>query len=142
MRSARWSIPAVTVLFAVTGCGGDDPPTTATAPPAAATTAASSTVASPTASLPPAAVDQEIVVTVAGKKVTPPTGRIEVRRSATVRITVTSDVADDLHVHGYDLTKSLSAGQPASIDFRADRTGLFEVETHDTHLVLFQLVVR
>jgi hypothetical protein len=98
-----------------------------------------------TPSAPPttiAAVDKEIVVTVAKKKVTPPTGRVEVRRGATVRITVTSDVADDLHVHGYDLRKPLPAGQPASIEFRADRTGLFEVETHDTHLVLFQLVVR
>ena len=151
MRSARvrWPILAVAVLLAVTGCGGDGP-TTAAAPPAAATTAASaSTVADPTISVsppapPPAvsAVDKEIVVTVVDKKVTPPTSRIEVRRGAAVRITVTSDVPDDLHVHGYDMTKSLPAGQPASIEFRADQSGLFEVETHDTHLVLFQLVVR
>jgi FtsP/CotA-like multicopper oxidase with cupredoxin domain len=147
LRSARvrWSIPAVTVLFAVTGCGGDEPTTTA-APPAATTTAASApTAADPTTSVtPPAvsAVDREIVVTVADQKVSPPTGRIEVRRGATVRITVTSDVTDDLHVHGYDLTKSLPAGRSASIEFRADRSGLFEVETHEAHLVLFQLVVR
>jgi len=144
LRSARWSIPAVIVLLGVTGCGGDDPPATATAAAPSPSTVASSTAGVAPSAPPPAvaAVDKEIVVTVADKKVTPPTGRIEVRRGATVRITVTSDVADDLHVHGYDLTTSLPAGQPAAIDFRADRTGLFEVETHDTHLVLFQLVVR
>ncbi|WP_433788569.1 hypothetical protein [Actinoplanes sp. CA-252034] len=132
MRSprARWLMPAVAVLLAVTGCGGDDPATAPNLPDAAGSAAAT------------AVVDEEIVATVVDNKVTPPTSRIEVRQGATVRITVTSDVADDLHVHGYDLQTALPAGQPASIDFRADRTGLYEVETHGSHLVLFQLVVR
>jgi len=140
----RWSIPAVTVLIAITGCGDDR--TTPAASPAPVTTATASPVVSPMASVTPSAplptVDKEIAVTVTKKKVTPPTGRVEVRRGTTVRIIVTSDVADDLHVHGYDLEKPLPAGRPASIEFRADRAGLFEVETHETHLVLLQLVVR
>ncbi|GAB3824959.1 hypothetical protein [Dactylosporangium cerinum] len=82
------------------------------------------------------------MVTVAKRKVTPPTGRVEVAKGSLVRITVTSDVADELHVHGYDKTLALPAGTPASIDLRVDKTGLFEVETHSSHLVLFQLVVR
>lgn len=145
---ARLFPAAVAAVVALTGCGSD---ATSTPTAAASTDAAPATVPSgavstgsrPTAAPPSvAAVDREIVVRVAGKKVTPPTGRVEVHRGATVRITVTSDVADDLHVHGYDLKEPLPAGQPASIDFRADRSGLFEVETHDTHLVLFQLLVR
>jgi FtsP/CotA-like multicopper oxidase with cupredoxin domain len=132
-------MPAVAVLLAVTGCG-DGPSPAQNRPDAVTTASASPRAAGSAAALP--AVDKEIVVTVAGNKVTPPTGRIEVRQAATVRITVTSDVADELHVHGYDLQATLPAGQPASIDLRADRTGLFEVETHASHLVLFQLVVR
>jgi hypothetical protein len=45
-------------------------------------------------------------------------------------------------VHGYDVELPLAAGTPGSITLRADRTGLFEVETHKSKLVLFQLVVR
>ncbi|WP_143737561.1 hypothetical protein [Microbispora sp. GKU 823] len=85
---------------------------------------------------------KEITVTVAGRKVTPPPGRIEVTKGQTVRITVTSDVADEAHLHGYDKEASLQPGTPASIEFVADETGLFEMETHESGLQLFQLVVR
>ncbi|OPG09278.1 hypothetical protein B1L11_26405 [Microbispora sp. GKU 823] len=91
---------------------------------------------------PPTPAVKEITVTVAGRKVTPPPGRIEVTKGQTVRITVTSDVADEAHLHGYDKEASLQPGTPASIEFVADETGLFEMETHESGLQLFQLVVR
>ncbi|KAB1912136.1 hypothetical protein F8280_33460 [Micromonospora noduli] len=87
-------------------------------------------------------MDQQITVTIVKKRVDPPTGRVTVSKGQLVRITVTSDVADELHVHGYDLGARLPAGTPGSVEFRADKTGLFEVETHESELVLFQLVVR
>lgn len=87
-------------------------------------------------------MDKEITVTIAKRRVAPPTGRVTVSKGQLVRITVTSDVSDELHVHGYDLGARLPAGTPGSVEFRADKTGLFEVETHETELVLFQLVVR
>ncbi|MFF0152729.1 hypothetical protein [Micromonospora sp. NPDC005203] len=144
--SAAVAAGVLTTLL-VTGCGHDDDPFVATpsapatsaAPPGAVTTAPSPT-ASPTPSAP--AADREIVVTIAKRRISPPTGRITVDKGELVRITVTSDVADELHVHGYDLGARLPAGKPGSVEFRADKTGLFEVETHETELVLFQLVVR
>ncbi|WP_167454888.1 hypothetical protein [Micromonospora arborensis] len=157
VRTRTLTALAAGVLTAllVTGCGqGDDPSgatpsaaATSAAPPSAATTAPAS-AASPTPSPTPSAsastpvVDREIVVTIAKRRVFPPTGRITVDKGKLVRITVTSDVADELHVHGYDLGARLPARTPASVEFRADKTGLFEVETHETGLVLFQLVVR
>ncbi|RLP99937.1 hypothetical protein EAD98_01495 [Micromonospora sp. CV4] len=87
-------------------------------------------------------MDRQITVTIAKRRVDPPTGRVTVGKGELVRITVTSDVADELHVHGYDLGARLPAGTPASVEFRAEKTGLFEVETHESELVLFQLVVR
>ncbi|MFF5180121.1 hypothetical protein ACFY2Q_19030 [Micromonospora sp. NPDC000316] len=132
----------------VTGCGQDDDPSvaapsaapTSVAVPGATPTAADSPTPSPSASTP--TVDREITVTIAKRRVTPPTGRVTVSKGELVRITVTSDTADELHVHGYDLGARLPAGAPGSVQFRADKTGLFEVETHETELVLFQLVVR
>ncbi|MDP9844068.1 hypothetical protein [Streptosporangium lutulentum] len=85
---------------------------------------------------------KEIAVTIAGQTVTPPPGRIDVAKGQTVRIAVTGDVADVAHVHGYDKAADLKPGTPVTIEFVADRDGLFEVETHDTNLQLFQLVVR
>ncbi|WP_327004926.1 hypothetical protein OHA72_59640 [Dactylosporangium sp. NBC_01737] len=153
MPAVRPIVAAACLLaFLTAGCDSSPPSTAAGTPAPAASTsiatvpgtdapspAAASTSA---AASPVSAVDKEIVVTVAKRKVTPPTGRIEVGKGGLVRITVTSDVADELHVHGYDKTLTLPAGTPASLDLRVDRTGLFEVETHSSHLVLFQLVVR
>jgi hypothetical protein len=85
---------------------------------------------------------KEITVAIAGRQVTPPPGRIDVTKGQTVRITVTSDVADEAHVHGFDKAASLQPGTPATIEFVADESGLFEVETHESELQLFQLVVR
>lgn len=86
--------------------------------------------------------ERQITVSVVEHRVMPPTARIEVARGTVILMTVTSDIADELHVHGYDRRAGLPAGVPVSVRVRADTTGLFEVETHHAHLVLFQLVVR
>ncbi|GGO27024.1 hypothetical protein [Micromonospora parathelypteridis] len=149
-RTSTALAAGVLTALLVTGCGqGDDPsgatPSTAptsAAPSSAATATAPASSASPTPSASTPAVDREIVVTIAKRRINPPTGRVTVDKGELVRITVTSDVSDELHVHGYDLGARLPAGTPGSVEFRADKTGLFEVETHETELVLFQLVVR
>ncbi|MGC4866390.1 hypothetical protein ACLQ3B_13265 [Micromonospora sp. DT53] len=152
--AARTSVTLAAVTLAallLAGCGHDDDPSVATpttAPTSAAPSSATTTASAPTATATPsasastAAVDQQITVTIAKKRIDPPTGRVTVSKGQLVRITVTSDVADELHVHGYDLGARLPAGTPGSVEFRADKTGLFEVETHESELVLFQLVVR
>ncbi|MEV5205914.1 hypothetical protein AB0K35_00380 [Micromonospora sp. NPDC053740] len=150
-RTVATLAAATVAALLLAGCGQDDDPSVATpspAPTAVAPSNATSTAPTATATSTPsatastAAVDQQITVTIAKKRVDPPTGRVTVSKGQLVRITVTSDVADELHVHGYDLGARLPAGTPGSVEFRADKTGLFEVETHESELVLFQLVVR
>jgi FtsP/CotA-like multicopper oxidase with cupredoxin domain len=55
---------------------------------------------------------------------------IEVVRGDTVRIVVTSDAPDEIHLHGYDITRNPAPGQPARFQFRADAEGAFEIESH------------
>jgi FtsP/CotA-like multicopper oxidase with cupredoxin domain len=55
---------------------------------------------------------------------------IEVARGDTVRIVVASDAADEIHLHGYDITRNAAPGQPARFRFRADAEGAFEIESH------------
>ncbi|GAA3032289.1 hypothetical protein [Streptosporangium longisporum] len=112
-------VALLTALLTATACGS----------PAAAPAPGASTV-------------KEITVAVTGRQVTPPPGRIDVAKGQTVRITVTGDTADEAHVHGYDKAATLKPGVPATIEFVADRDGLFEVETHGSKLQLCQLVVR
>jgi hypothetical protein len=45
-----------------------------------------------------------------------------------VRFDVRSDVADEIHVHGYDLMKDVPAGGSVSFSFPAEIEGIFEVE--------------
>jgi FtsP/CotA-like multicopper oxidase with cupredoxin domain len=55
---------------------------------------------------------------------------IEVAKGDPVRIDVTSDVPAEVHVHGYELTEELKAGQTAKLDFPASLEGVFEIELH------------
>ena len=55
---------------------------------------------------------------------------IEVVRGDTVRIVVTSDAPDEIHLHGYDITRNPAPGQPARFQFKADAEGAFEIESH------------
>ncbi|MGH3900965.1 MAG: hypothetical protein ACRDTA_22520 [Pseudonocardiaceae bacterium] len=86
--------------------------------------------------------DKRISASISNGKVEGVPARVEVDRGTPVRIEVTSDRSDELHVHGYDKTVPLAPGSPAVAQFVADLPGVFEVETHDSGLLLFQLVVR
>jgi hypothetical protein len=53
---------------------------------------------------------------------------IEVDKGDRVEFTVRSDVAEEVHVHGYDVSKDVEAGGRVSFGFKADIDGSFEVE--------------
>lgn len=69
-------------------------------------------------------------------------GRDSVTRGRIVVIRVTSDVADEVHLHGYDLTVDVAPGAPATIRFTADVPGRFELELENLHLPVAELEVR
>ena len=70
-----------------------------------------------------------IVLNEAGKPVGG-VAEISVEAGDDVRFRVSSPVADEVHVHGYDIEKEVPAGGTATFDFPADIEGLFEVELH------------
>ncbi|MFF9349760.1 hypothetical protein [Streptomyces sp. NPDC014734] len=86
--------------------------------------------------------DTALAIEISDSRVSPAPGRTDVRKGATVELRVRSDRDDTLHVHGYDKEARLPAGKTVTLTFTADRTGLFEVETHESDLLLTQLVVR
>jgi len=68
--------------------------------------------------------------------------RDSVAKGRDVVITVTSDVADEVHVHGYDLMADVAPGAPATIRFTADAPGRFEIELENTGVQIAELEVR
>jgi FtsP/CotA-like multicopper oxidase with cupredoxin domain len=55
---------------------------------------------------------------------------IKVKKGEHVRIVVSADAHDDIHLHGYDIEKPVEPGQPAQFNFSADIEGIFEIESH------------
>lgn len=65
-----------------------------------------------------------------------------VEHGGTVILKVTTDIPDEVHVHGYNLSRHVSPGDPAVLEFNADIPGQFDVELEHTHLTLFALQVE
>jgi hypothetical protein len=68
--------------------------------------------------------------------------RASVPKGQTVDLVVQSDVADEVHVHGYDLHKDVEAGGQVQIIFKADITGVFEAELENRKLQILELTVK
>ncbi len=122
---------------------GDDPQPPATTPTSETTLAApgSSATSTPGVSTTTTAAPGTIEVSVAGGSITGG-GRRRVAVGSTVRLVVRADVADEVHVHGYDLEAPVTPATPATIEFVARIPGVFEVELHKKHQELLQLEVR
>ncbi len=83
----------------------------------------------------------KIRVAVAGDEIDV-TGDTTVKQGTDVRIVVEADVADEVHLHGYDLMDDVGPGEPAEIQLEAVATGVFEVELEDAGRLLFELTVE
>lgn len=128
--------------FALVSCGGDDDPeaeetTTTTTETTTETTTTDTATPEPTPAGP-------TVVGVTVVKGAPRGGivRATVDRGERVALVVTSDVADEIHLHGYDLSRDVAAGGTARIVFVARLPGRFEVELEERGAQIAELTVR
>ena len=114
-------------------------PTTPTAP-ASGTTPPPSADHEP-APQPAAATFQRVSVR-AGK----PVGGIEkikARKGDRARFEVTStDTSDEVHLHGYDISRDVKPGSRARFSFEANAEGIFEVELHGSGTQIAELTVE
>lgn len=132
--------------FVFASCGEESQPVTAPtltvtatipAPPSSDTTTTTTT----TGTQPPPG---PIVVRVSVVNGTPKGGivRETVEKGDRVVIVVTSDAANHVHLHGYDILRDVAAGGIARIRFRATLPGRFEVELEDRGVQIAELTVR
>ena len=67
--------------------------------------------------------------------------RVEVELGSVVALMVASDIAEEVHVHGYDILRAASDGQPAHFAFAAEIPGVFEVEFEGSGRLLVLLAI-
>ena len=167
VRGPATVLLALTTAFALTACGdGDDTGagsgTTPSASPAPSTTApkpsgepsdepSDPASESPTPSPSESATEPEVPkpakarIKVKAGTVNGAPDRLPVVVGQTVRITITSDVAEELHVHGVEELLALPAGEKQTLEFVVPAEpgpGLYEVELEGSSLLLFQLEVQ
>ena len=139
-------LAAVVVLFLLLRPSDDDEAATTTA--AAATAPAETTTVTetltetapgvtvteeqPADTTPPEPDVQRFRARIEGGSVVGGIQRWQVAQGEDVRIVVRSDVDDEIHLHGYDLEKSVGPGRPAVFAFAATIAGRFELESHES----------
>ncbi len=117
------------------GCG------TQPAPGAGAGAGSTSATPAATTAAPSPPAGTTVRLGYAGGEVTGGTQRVPVPLGEAVTLVVTGDVVDEVHVHGYDFYRDVRPGAEVMITFLADIPGVFEVEMHDSGLMLAQLRV-
>lgn len=131
VRTSWWAV-APALCIALAGCAGDDSASPTAGPGATAAPEPSTSAPSPTASdATPSAqrfAGRDIAVTFAGGQVSGDIGRVPAALGESLTIVVTSDTADEVHLHGYDVSVPVTPGSPASLTFEATIPGVFEVE--------------
>ena len=68
---------------------------------------------------------------------------ITVSKGDIVRLTVSSrDTEDEVHLHGYDVSKDVAPDRPAELALEAYLEGIFEIGLEGAHVELARLEVR
>lgn len=132
-------------LLLLSGCSVGDPSTietTAPSPSTATTTPVNPSTAPTPVSTLPAGVDQLIRVTVRRGDVVGGAQRVRVNKGSVVRLVVTSDVADDVHLHTYDKKVVVAAGGTATLTFTASIPGIIKVELEHAELTLVRFQIQ
>jgi hypothetical protein len=65
-----------------------------------------------------------------------------VKRGDQVVLVVSSDTADEVHLHGYDLSVDVPAGGTVRLPFTATDPGRFEVELEHTGVQIAEITVN
>jgi plastocyanin len=130
---------AAVILFVLLRPSGNGEETTTAA---ATTTAPRVTTTATTATTATEAARAKIAITVKNGKPVGGIAKATVKQGEKVTLVVLSDVADEVHLHGYDLHRDVDAGGTAKIAFTAKIAGRFEAELEDRKEQILSLTVE
>ncbi len=96
--------------------------------------------ASPSSTL-PAGIDQVLTFVISGQTVDGP-ARPKITVNSTVQLVVTSDRADEIHLHGYDQMVDVPAGGTVTLTLTANIPGVFPMELEKEGFTITRLQVQ
>ena len=79
---------------------------------------------------------------IAGGKPVRGIAALTANKGDTINLTVTSNVADEIHIHGYDLHKTVGAGGSVAFMFKATIDGNFVIELESRSEQIASLTVK
>jgi hypothetical protein len=126
-------------LFVALRPDDDGDAKTTTAATRTSTTTPTTTVPPPPPAPPPPA---RVRINVRDGRPTAGVRRVTVGKGRRVILTVTSDVADHVHLHGYDVTSDVAPGRPARLSFAATIVGTVEVELEERGVPLATITAQ
>ena len=136
------AIAAAVVLFVVLRPDDGDE-TTPTTPETTATEPATATEREPSVPPPPRRPAPAVVrITVRDGVPVGGVRRVTVGEGRRVTLIVTSNVADHVHLHGYNAMRDVAPGMPARISFRATIVGTVEAELEDRRVPLARITTQ
>lgn len=131
---------AAAVVFFFLLRPGDDADETRTATQTNSTATASVPTAT-TTTTPGKPVLTRVTIAVRSGRVIGGLRRATFERNERIELYVTSDVSDEIHLHGYDRSRAVAPGRPARLVFRATTPGRFEVELEQRGLQIAEITV-
>jgi hypothetical protein len=140
MHALKLACLFAAVVVAATGCGsGDEEASSATTQ---TTTTETSTTSTETTTETEAAGPTMVRIVVVNAAPKGGIVRTTLQQGDKVVISVMSDTADEIHLHGYDLSRDIAAGGTARIAFTATLPGRFEVELENRGVQIADLTVQ
>ena len=143
-RGQRFTFLGIAVVIAVVAVillagGGDetDKASNAAPTPTPTATAAADGEAAETPTPTPTATPKPPPLLKAGKVT-----KLNYDKGETVRFRVVSDMAEEVHIHGYDIKKDLEPNQEETVSFKATITGIFEIEFEGSATQIGELKVE
>ena len=136
-------IAASTVAsIALVGCGSNDSESASTDTTTTETTTTTATTTTTTTTNTDADKPTEVKVVVVDGAPQGGIVRATVNKDDQVVLVVTSDVADEIHLHGYDKAKDIAAGGTIRIPFKATIPGRFEAELESRGVQIAEISVE
>jgi len=152
MRRIAILLAVAASAVGLAGCGGDDGDVAETTEPAVTTTAPTETETTtetqtdtettPAETTPAAPKPTTVAIRVVGGVPQGGIARPKVKKGDRVVIVIRSDAGESVHVHGYDVERTITPGKPVRLPLTATIPGRFEVEMHHPDAVLAVLTVN
>jgi copper(I)-binding protein len=139
MKRIVLAAACVLAAVALAGCGSDDDESASSTD---TTTTTETTTDTETTTTTEAETRTVVRITVVDGQPQGGIVRQTVNKDDQVVLVVTSDVADEIHLHGYDVSRDVTAGGTVRLPFKATIPGRFEAELESRSVQIADITVE